>query len=760
MSWADDIRCLYCDGRLPLYRKITNGQFCTSAHRKAYWQEHERLAVERLHQTHDSLRAYRPPGAVEAILGPAAAAEDDAAQDLAAFLSPVTDSPNADAIDSRPQWSPQSHVYTEIAEPALGKLIPPPIFRLPKFLPDYVAIVDVHPVECSNRVQFPVIVRTLQDYTLVSAPVVPIAGPEPRRSAESLAAQSEALYPNVDAAHPVLNLHLEIAGEIGAQDDELRHILDQESPLDQGIPEVAGTIALSQFEPHAFATASIAEVLPAGILPRAHLPLNRLRLEASLYRGTLLHAGLSQLPVSNTPVTQSAVSQDGLRAIDLRASQAPQLSMSSSSGLTPRLPRLNLAAGSRYQVQTRSAGPIVPVTELESFATAPPQISLPARTVKVMKAAAGASVSRTVEAAPQAPLNLEFEPALNPSAMGMLPLACTAQPSQPSIDMRPAPAALSLPQPLEPKPMRPDSKLEPLDEKPTSDAIAASQPMRPPQTNLDSHINVWMHALDFAKRAPRDLKMLVFAIPVLLALALHPALPKVRVAAPAAANGIERNVTRAFGDQWKNVRQTMVDRAAVALDEDFRQGLDDWTSRGDATADWSFDATGFVRPGPLAVYRPTMNLTDYQMQFLGVLDKQALSWVVRAADYDNFYVIKLTTLKSGPLPTIGVVRYAVVNGKADTRVDTIAPLDARADMLYRVRVDVRGDDFALSVQGQMVDSWTEPRLKRGGIGFFSARGEESRLRWVQVTHQYDMLGRLCAYLAPYNIPTTGGSWQQ
>src|SRR5580704_10069978 len=70
MSWSDDIRCLYCDGRLPLYRKITNGQFCSTAHRKAYWQEQENLAVERLHQTHSSLRAYRPPGPIEAILGP------------------------------------------------------------------------------------------------------------------------------------------------------------------------------------------------------------------------------------------------------------------------------------------------------------------------------------------------------------------------------------------------------------------------------------------------------------------------------------------------------------------------------------------------------------------------------------------------------------------------------------------------------------------------------------------------------------------
>src|SRR6266404_1411408 len=91
MSWADDIRCLYCDGRLPLYRKITNGQFCNAAHRKAYWQEQERLAVERLQQTHDSLRVFRPQGTVEQILGyPAAAPEiaPDAVPELGRLMPP------------------------------------------------------------------------------------------------------------------------------------------------------------------------------------------------------------------------------------------------------------------------------------------------------------------------------------------------------------------------------------------------------------------------------------------------------------------------------------------------------------------------------------------------------------------------------------------------------------------------------------------------------------------------------------------------
>ena len=67
MSWSDDMRCLYCDGKLPLYRKIASGQFCSAGHRRQYWKEQERLAVERLSQTHDSLRAYRPEGAATAL---------------------------------------------------------------------------------------------------------------------------------------------------------------------------------------------------------------------------------------------------------------------------------------------------------------------------------------------------------------------------------------------------------------------------------------------------------------------------------------------------------------------------------------------------------------------------------------------------------------------------------------------------------------------------------------------------------------------
>src|ERR1700733_7519828 len=114
MSWSSDIRCLYCDGKLPLYRKITNGQFCSTAHRKLYWQEQERLGVERLHQTHDSLRAFRPPEGGEAILGypmpeapappPIAPTEQD---EMPVFVAPELLADEADLVPQTPLWAPQ-----------------------------------------------------------------------------------------------------------------------------------------------------------------------------------------------------------------------------------------------------------------------------------------------------------------------------------------------------------------------------------------------------------------------------------------------------------------------------------------------------------------------------------------------------------------------------------------------------------------------------------------------------------------------------
>jgi hypothetical protein len=731
MSWADDIRCLYCDGRLPLYRKITNGQFCSTAHRKAYWVEQERLAVERLHQTHDSLRSYRPLVPIEAILGNVPAEQPAPEPNL-------SEQPNLIELqaEDRPAWI-QAVNGGDL--PVAG-LMKQPVSGQPRWLGDRILGLNPDPLECSGPMRAPVNVHSTYDCGFEIAGAVRIDFFVP----DAPAAQTEAaLAPIAVAMLPVNGLALGATPVTPEWEYAEQEYAEPEppEPEEEDPAPLCHTLRALVHPAPADRTANRAENQPLTNVMRAQLPLDAIRFHATLAPAALLQAGLREIPVDRMLMVPGPWI-DTLRAIEVKA-DAPQFALSTP----PLRPRLRLAAGRRYAVESKEAIPAIAVVDTSSVAGSV-ALSMPERDAKVLRAAVAQSAPKIQE----------------PDPAGLVALAC-AEPSDSATAIRPAPTALSLPQPARTEPVRPISKLEPIDAKPVSDFVFAPPPAAPAPAPREAapqvdKVQVWTHAIDFWNRAPRDLKMLVFAIPLLLGLAMHPSLPKVRVVAPAAASGFQKNFKHVVNQQWSSVRQSMLDRAAIALDEDFRTGLDDWVSRGDATTDWSFDATGFVKPGPLAMYRPSMGLADYQMQFLGMIDKKALSWVVRAVDFDNYYVIKLVVLKSGPLPTIGVTRYAVVDGKADARGDTIVPIDARPDSLYRVRLDVNGSDYALIIQGQMVDSWSEPRLTHGGVGFYAAPGEESRVRWVQVTHQYDMLGRLCAYLAPYNVASANSNWQQ
>jgi hypothetical protein len=119
MSWSDDTRCLHCDGRLPLYRKITHGQFCSSAHRKAYWQDQERLAVERLHQTHNSLRAYRLAEPAEAVAGQAPAVVQEALQAVLQTAPPQVGDPQFGALIPQ-SFNPAIHSNTKWVRSRIG----------------------------------------------------------------------------------------------------------------------------------------------------------------------------------------------------------------------------------------------------------------------------------------------------------------------------------------------------------------------------------------------------------------------------------------------------------------------------------------------------------------------------------------------------------------------------------------------------------------------------------------------------------------
>jgi hypothetical protein len=748
MSWSSDIRCLYCDGRLPLYRKITSGQFCSTAHRKLYWQEQERLGVERLHQTHDSLQAFRPKEGVQAILGPPPSGiilpqVEPKFDESPAMVAADPYSYEADLAPQTPLWAPQIAADSAVEPPPVAGWIGFLAKPQPKWPMDRLEMAQPNPLSSAGKIRIPLRAAGSWIAGVRTAGATKIAI-EPRNSkgASRVEALVTTMLPCRDMARTVTPQGFPQA----APEQEEEHI-----PFSKKLISLAAFAANEDGTRQDGPKKSRRDPWPATPFPKSQKV--QLPLPAMVYglgAAVPALAGLRPLSIDQVPLVHGTWI-DNLRAMGTDG-ESPRYELS-----TPALrPRLKLAAGSRYPVATRDTPMAVAVIEPESVLLAS-AVTIPAR--KAMAAAAGAS---------------------SPGEAGLLPLACAkANEPEPAQTVQ----SINLPQPLWSGPVRPASHLEPLDAKPVMDILSpvpapaeappAAAPKKdepsggiealiPPDAKDSTSTTAWMHVTGFWKHAPRDLKLLVFGIPILLGLALQPRLKKIPFTAPPQAAGIERGIEKNFqsklNEQFKAVKQQMVDRAAIALDEDFRAGLDDWTSRG-GTTEWAFDATGFVRPGPLALYRPSIDLTDYQLQFLGLIDKKALSWVVRAADFDDYYVVKLVVLKPGPVPTIGVTRYAVLHGVAQDRADTTAFINAREDMLYRVRMDIHGDIFALTVQGQLVDSWSEPRLRTGGVGFFTARGESSRLRWVQVTHQYDMLGRLCAYLAPYNIPSTNGGWQ-
>jgi hypothetical protein len=267
----------------------------------------------------------------------------------------------------------------------------------------------------------------------------------------------------------------------------------------------------------------------------------------------------------------------------------------------------------------------------------------------------------------------------------------------------------------------------------------------------------WLHAKWNA--APRDLKLVTLLLPVLLVVAITGSMPKVPIKqlGPQNLDKVQGQVQQVVVDHWKNLNQTISNRAAISYADDFRSGLDAWESHSNLKRSWSYDVAGFVRPGPLAIFKPTVDLTDYNFEFLGEIDQKALGWAFRAQDLNNYYAMKFVVVKPGPLPLVHIVRYAVINGKEGPHVDKPLPITVRTDMLYRIQVSARGSDFTILAQGQVVDFWSDSRLTHGGVGFFCNRGERARLRWVEVSHQYDALGRLCAYLAPYGIEGRNGS---
>jgi len=287
-----------------------------------------------------------------------------------------------------------------------------------------------------------------------------------------------------------------------------------------------------------------------------------------------------------------------------------------------------------------------------------------------------------------------------------------------------------------------------------------AEPLSLPKTRTYGPIPIDLSRLKLGEiweNMPGDLKIIALVIPMILLLTLNAAGPKlytkpVAIKAKASAEPVlDGMLTR----QWYAFRKSISSRAGVHYADDFRSGLDAWTLGG-SDAKWSYDSMGFVRPGALALFKPTLSLTDYEIDFLARIEQKGLGFVFRAADTANYQAVRFVVVKSGPLPEVHLVRYTVLNGHEASRSEKPLPFTLSLDTFFTVHLSLRGNDFTLMVQDKMADFWSDDRLKTGGIGFLCGKGESALVRRVEVSHQNDTLGRFCAYIASAGVDSTMG----
>ena len=196
------------------------------------------------------------------------------------------------------------------------------------------------------------------------------------------------------------------------------------------------------------------------------------------------------------------------------------------------------------------------------------------------------------------------------------------------------------------------------------------------------------------------------------------------------------------------IRTEAAKHAAVQLSDSFDNGMAAWGSKAKGLAPgWSRSADGYIRPGQLALFQPTLNLADYRMEFFGQIESKSMSWVVRGKDKQNYYAMKFNVVEPGLRPVLSMVHYPVVAGKQGHKVVTPLSVMVHSDTPYHVAVEVKGSHYTASIEGQEVDSWSDDTLLAGGVGFFGEAGSRARIYWMKVSKNDDWFGHLCNYIA-------------
>jgi hypothetical protein len=206
---------------------------------------------------------------------------------------------------------------------------------------------------------------------------------------------------------------------------------------------------------------------------------------------------------------------------------------------------------------------------------------------------------------------------------------------------------------------------------------------------------------------------------------------------------------------WDTFTAGIANRASVDLIEDFHNGLSSWEGRGEWARSWSYDRSGTVRPGHMAIYQPTVNLRNYVMEMKASIERRSIQWMVRASSPDNYHFARLNVTPGAPLTKLELERWTVINGRTGRVTRLPLPHGGANQTVYSIRVEVHGDSITTYLQDQVIDTFNDTRLQEGGVGLVGAPDDRARIYGIRVYHQNDFLGKLCSFLAPLPITSQG-----
>lgn len=221
---------------------------------------------------------------------------------------------------------------------------------------------------------------------------------------------------------------------------------------------------------------------------------------------------------------------------------------------------------------------------------------------------------------------------------------------------------------------------------------------------------------------------------------------------------VKRGWFQKIGDSVNDIVRS---RAPITLHQDFQSGWAGWTAAiphhiDEPRRSGMDDPRSMSASAPiLRIWSRSTALQNYQMEFSSTIERRSLSWAFRATDNKNYYATKILITKPGQLPNAGLVRYLVMNGREWDRVQLPLPLTLQRGGNYRVRVSVQDDHFITYLNGQVISSWSDKRLLRGGIGFFDDAEDPQKVAWVNLSERDSFLGRMLAHFSLFVVPGAG-----